>query len=297
MTRGGELPSIKALRSFMAVATTLSFSGAADELCVSQGAVSKQVASLERLLGQPLFHRGVKGIELTPAGKRYLPKVAEALQIIETSTANMLQTEIGLELLSVDVTPSFASLWLIEKVAAFRGSEAQIQISVTTGDGPVKNSSGDQDVFIRCLPLSHHYDHAQLLRREKLLLVASPELLSQKPIVSRDDLAEHLFIPQVTRPQLWEQFKAEQELVFEPRYCQVGYEHFYLSLEAVLHRRGLSLLPDFMVLPLLEKGLLVNPLNLSMDSLFGYYIIVPSYKRDLRKVYDFERWLNETLGA
>jgi DNA-binding transcriptional LysR family regulator len=296
MTRGIDLPSIKALRTFMAVATTLSFSRAADELCVSQGAVSKQVAALERYLGQPLFLRGVGGIELTNAGKRYLPQVAEALQIIQSSTANMLQTEADRELLCVDVTPSFASLWLIEKMVAFTAREAQLQINVTTGDGPVKNSNGDQDIFTRCLPLLHHYDHARLLRREKLLLVAAPELIRQRPIHNKDDFSAHTLIPQVTRPQLWEQFKSEHLLPSNSHYFSVGFEHFYMSLEAVLHCRGLALLPDFMAHSLLDEGRLVNPLGLSMESLFGYYVIIPSYKQNLRKVCAFDQWLNEELG-
>lgn len=297
MIKGSELPSIKALRTFMAVAGTMSFSKAAEELAISQGAVSKQIASLERQLGQPLFHRHLNGIELTNAGKKYLPKVSEALQIIQSSTANVLQTEQGKEFLTINVTPSFASLWLIEKIDDFTVRHPHLQVSIKTGDGPVKNSSNDHDVFIRCLPLSQHYDHARLLREETLLLVSSPRQVKDRPIRNKEDLEKHTFIPQVTRPQLWEQFKNEQELSATPSYRQVGYEHFYMSTTAVLNNRGLALLPDFMVGPMQKKGQLVNPLNLKMKSMFGYYVIVPNYKRGLRKVYDFEQWLNAELGS
>ncbi|MDG3084943.1 LysR substrate-binding domain-containing protein [Vibrio hannami] len=296
MVKGSELPSIKALRTFMAVASTMNFSKAADELAISQGAVSKQIATLERQLGQPLFHRHINGIELTNAGKRYLPKVSEALQIIQSSTANVLQSDKERDLLTINVTPSFASLWLIEKIEEFTKLYPHIQISIKTGDGPVKNSNSDHDVFIRCLPLSQHYEHARLLQKEILLLVASPSLMKKNPIRKQEDLARHDFIPQVTRPQLWEQFKSELKLDSEPDYRKVGYEHFFMSLTAVMDNRGLALLPDFMVKPMQKKGQLVNPLQMSMTSLFGYYVIVPSYKRGLRKVYDFENWLNSELG-
>lgn len=296
MIKGSDLPSIKALRTFMAVSSTMSFSKAAEELAISQGAVSKQISALERQLGQPLFHRHINGIELTNAGKRYLPKISEALQIIQSSTANVLQSDQERDLLTVNVTPSFASLWLIEKIEAFTQSFPHIQVSIKTGDGMVKNSNNDHDVFIRCLPLSQHYEHATLLQKETLLLVVSPTLMKKKPIRIKDDLNKHHFIPQVTRPQLWEQFKNELELSFEPDYRRVGYEHFYMSLTAVTDNRGLALLPDFMVTPMQKKGLLVNPLSMSMKSSFGYYVIIPSYKRGLRKVYEFESWLNNELG-
>jgi DNA-binding transcriptional LysR family regulator len=296
MIRGSELPSIKALHTFMVVASTMNFSKAAEELALTQGAVSKQIAALERQLGQPLFVRHMNGIELTDAGRRYLPKVYEALQIIQSSTANIVQSDIEKDLLTVNVTPSLASLWLIEQIESFTRLNPNIQVKIKTGDGPVKNISSDHDIFIRCLPLSAHHDHARLLQQERLLLVAAPELMKQRPIRSKQDLERHSFIPQVTRPQLWEQFRAEQDLTEPPNYHRVGYEHFFMSLAGVRNQQGLALLPDFMVTPLQRQGLLVNPLNLHMNSLFGYYVIVPNFKRGLRKVYDFEQWVFDMLG-
>ena len=116
-----------------------------------------------------------------------------------------------------------------------------------TGDGQVTDISTDNDIIIRCLPLAKHYDNAILLCRETLRLVASANLLQQKPIRQFDDLANHVFLPQVTRPQLWEQFKTHHDIAFPMDFYGVGFEHFYLSLEAVRNQLGLALLPDFMV--------------------------------------------------
>ncbi|MCV5743781.1 LysR family transcriptional regulator, partial [Escherichia coli] len=116
MIKGSEYPSIRALRTFVAVANYLSFSKAADDLCVTQGAVSKQMASLEQLVGLHLIHRGLNGVELTEEGKRYLPQITEALELIQHATASLIQTNTHPELLVVDVTPSFASLWLVPNI-------------------------------------------------------------------------------------------------------------------------------------------------------------------------------------
>lgn len=122
MLKGSEYPSIRALRTFVAVSNYLSFSKAADALCITQSAVSKQIASLEQLVGLPLIQRGASGIELTEEGKRYLPQVTEALELIQHATANLIQSDSKQELLTVDVTPSFASLWLIPNIDDFHSN-------------------------------------------------------------------------------------------------------------------------------------------------------------------------------
>jgi DNA-binding transcriptional LysR family regulator len=293
MTKSNGLPTIKALRCFIAVANTMSFSRAAATLSISQSAVSKQITALEQQLGQPLFYRHANGITLSEAGKRYLPKVVEATQLLQHSTANILQTDQQRDLLTVNVTPSFASLWLIEKIDTFSQRHPHIQINIKTGDGPISHDDGDHDLSIRCLPLSQHHDNAQLLCREKLLLVASPSLLKQSPIRDIEHLSRHTLLPQVTRPQLWEQFKNEQDLNKDTHYHRVGYEHFFMSLAAVKEGLGIALLPDFMVKPAQRKGELVNPLELSMISHFGYYLSIPRYKRSAAKIDAFAQWLGE----
>ncbi|WCE30880.1 LysR family transcriptional regulator [Vibrio sp. SCSIO 43137] len=295
MLKGSELPSMKALRTFVAVANNMSFSKAAIELSVTQGAVSKQIAALEQQLGQPLFERHINGLSLSGAGKRYLPKISQAIEMIQYSTSSLLQTELEQEILSVNVTPSFASLWLIPNIESFNGLNPNIRLSVKTGDGLIKNINGDSDLYIRCLPLSKHYENATLLRKEKLLLVAPASYSASK--VGEPQLESLPFIPQTTRPQLWEQFKAEHEISQNSRFYGVGFEHFYMSLEAVKKRSGMALLPDFMVNRQLREKRLTNPMQLSVESGYGYYVIVPSYRLTSRKVYMFNQWLNAHLAV
>ncbi|EEX32918.1 MULTISPECIES: LysR substrate-binding domain-containing protein [Vibrio] len=292
MLKGSELPSIKALRSFIAVAHHQSFSKAAEELYVTQGAVSKQIAILEQMVGQPLLERQLNGIELTTAGKQYLPKVIEALEIIQHATASLIQSDTQQELLTIDVTPSFASLWLLPKIEEFRRLHPQLQVKIRTRENTQLKLAGESDIALRCLPLSQHYEHSQLLCQEKLLLIGEQSATCSDV---NSVLTQHALIPHTTRPQLWELFKLEHQCAESLNYYGVGYEHFYLSLEAVKRGKGLALVPDFMASEMLEKALVSNLLGLSMLSGYGYYLSVPNYRLASRKVQLFHQWLRDEL--
>ncbi len=295
MFNESHLPSIKALRTFIAVANNMSFSKAANELCVTQGAVSKQISALEQQIGQPLLERQINGVQLTSAGQRYLPKIIEALEIIQYATENLVLIDQAKEVLTLNVTPSFASLWLIPKISDFSRVHQNIDVRIRTGDGVVKNGNGDADVMIRCLPVSSHYENASLFRHEKLLLVGSTKELALNPIKEIGDLLNYNVIPHITRPHLWEQFKRTHELTGPFQFTPIGYEHFYMSLEAVKEGAGLALLPDFMVRQAIENGELSNPLQLSINTSYGYYMIVPSYRLSSRKIYEFTKWVTAGL--
>ncbi|MEJ6122185.1 LysR substrate-binding domain-containing protein [Vibrio sp. 2-Bac 85] len=296
MLNEANLPSIKALRTFVAVANNLSFSKAAKELFVTQGAVSKQISVLEQQLQQPLFSRHLNGIKLSSAGESYLPKIIEALEIIQYATTSLSTKDHAQEVLTLNVTPSFASLWLVPRIEAFHHLNNKIQVSIKTGDGLINQTNGDSDLSIRCLPISQHYENATLLRRERLVLVASAKLMMNNPITCIEDIKKQTLIPHITRPHLWEQFKKYKGLVYNSQYSATGFEHFYMSLEAAKDGLGLALLPDFMVEGSLQSGDLVNPLNLSMQTSYGYYVFIPSYRLSSRKIYEFSRWLNHCLG-
>lgn len=290
------LPSTKTLRTFVVVAEHMSFSKAAKQLCVSQGAVSKSISTLELQLGQPLFDRRLNGIELTSAGKQYLPKIMEALEIIQYTTESLVLIDQVEEVLSLNVTPSFASLWLIPNIEDFYASHSNIRVRIKTGDGLIKKTNGESDIAIRCLPVAKHYENGTLLRKETLVLVASPALLKKRKINKIEDIENYPTIFHITRPRLWEQFKQQKELSYTSHYTKTSFEHFYMSLEAAKGGLGLALLPDFMVNKALKDGELINPLKLSIETAYGYYLFIPSYRLSSRKIYDFNKWIDRHLG-
>ncbi|GAJ71959.1 LOW QUALITY PROTEIN: transcriptional regulator, LysR family [Vibrio sp. JCM 18904] len=290
MLKGSEYPSIRALRTFVAVSNYLSFSKAADALCITQSAVSKQIASLEQLVGLPLIQRRASGIELTEEGKRYLPQVTEALELIQHATANLIQSDSKQELLTVDVTPFFCQPLVDTYLPPATSHPSK---SLYRGDGNVKDSSNESDLHIRCLPLSTHYEYSHLLCEETLLLVGCT---NAPAIESVHAVSNYPFIPQITRPQLWEQFKTVYTVESPVTYQPVGFEHFYLAYEAVKMGKGLALLPDFMAQNSILRGDIQHILNLTLQSGYGYYVMIPNYRLSAKKVAAFYEWLKSKLS-
>ncbi|KEA64552.1 Transcriptional regulator, LysR family [Marinobacterium lacunae] len=287
-----SLPPLNALRTFEVAARHLSFSKAAQELCVTQGAVSKQVQLLEQYLELPLFDRLHSGLVLTDAGRQYLPAISQALETIQSATASLQQSMHASDTLTLNLTPSFSNLWLIPRLDQLRRDMPELKLAMVTGDGAFQFQGAQADMAIRCLPLSLSHEHSTLLKEEVLLPVVNPDLLRQRPIDSPEDLLAHPLIRHITRPQLWRQFL--QRMVggepTAPRYSH-GFEHFYMSLEAARCAQGVALVPDFMASQALARGELVNPLGLAYRSGYGFYFLVPPYRARSVGVQRFHAWL------
>ena len=286
-----ELPPLNALKAFEASARCLSFSRAAEELCVTQGAVSKQVQQLEQYLDQTLFERLPNGIRLSVAGERYFPTISQSLDAIQSITSQVRQTARQASVVSVEVTPSFSSLWLIPRLARFNELHPDIHLEISTGDGYVNSKDLNADIAVRCLPLGSYAD-SRLLLKEQLWLVASKQQQAETPLRTIEDLAGQILLPHLTRPQLWQTLlaglfaDAPSELRFG-----TGFEHFYMTLEAVQHGAGIGLVPDFMAAAALSQGRLVNPMNTRFDSGYGYYLFIPEYKALLGKNHRVVNWI------
>ena len=286
-----NLPTMSALKAFEASARSLSFSRAAEELFVTQGAVSKQVQQLEQLLDHNLFERLPSGLRLTAAGERYYPPVCQALEILQSHTAQLRQTDRQAAVVSLDISPSLSSLWLIPRLADFNAAQPQIHLDIRAGDGPLNPRTLDADLAIRCLPLGNYAD-SRLLMPETLLLIANSNQPASATLDDPAALFQQPLIPHLTRPQLWLSLLADQfpdateNLQFGP-----GFQHFYMTLEAVLHGAGLGLIPDFLAQSALARGEVVNPMGIRFASGYGYYLLLPPHKAALEKNGRVRDWL------
>lgn len=295
----GSLPPLNALRTFEVAARRLNFSAAARELCVTQGAVSKQVQLLEQYLEQPLFERTPGGLQLTEAGRQYLPAVSQAIETIQSATAMLLQQSGTAASLTLNLTPSFSNLWLIPRLGQLRAAIPELNLAMVVGDGEFRFQGSETDMAIRCLPLSLSREHASLLVEEVLCPVLHPDLLHQHPLREAADLLYHPLLAHTTRPQLWRQFLQQlpgtQPRLSSARYNH-GFEHFYMSLEAARCRQGVALVPDFMAAAALQAGEVVNPLGIRYRSGYGFYFLVPPYRDRTPGVQRFRLWLQQQLN-
>ena len=149
MTR--PLPPLNALRAFEAAARHLSFKSAAEELNVTPAAVSHQVKALEDLLGVPLFHRMTRALRLTEAGQAALPALTEGFdKLVEAAKRIRAYSDSGV--LTISVSPSFGSIWLVPRLERFRRRHPDIEIRIDGTDRLADVASGEVDVALRYGP-------------------------------------------------------------------------------------------------------------------------------------------------
>jgi LysR family glycine cleavage system transcriptional activator len=142
-----NLPALKGILAFEAVARLGSINKAADELNVTASAVSHQITNLEGLIGRKLFERTSRGLLLTPVGERYRMDIAGALGLIASAAQNARSSE-GNEVLRVHCAPSFASLWLMPRLPAFLAAHPDLQIRLSAAFSDTDFSRGEVDLDI-----------------------------------------------------------------------------------------------------------------------------------------------------
>lgn len=290
------LPPLKALQTFEVAARKLSFSKAAEELYVTQGAVSKQIKLLEEYLEQALFERSAGGLRLTDSGQEYLAAISESLELIRKATARVQQSKGAANSLKIDLIPSFSMLWLIPRLEQLQCELPELKLTQVVGDGPYRFETNSADLAIRCLPLSESLHNAELLVSETLIPVIHPSLLESAPVAEPEDLLKHPLLSHITRPQLWISFLKSLGItrLSDPKYRH-GFEHFYMSLEAARIQQGVALVPDYMAADLIAKGELVSPLDLRYPSGYGYYFLTPTYQASNSLILKLREWIKANL--
>lgn len=287
---GHKMPPLNALRSFEATARHLSVKNAAAELCVTPGAVSQMLKTLELHLGVRLFQRVNRGIFLTDAGQGYLPPVRNAFrQIAEASKRITVAAETSL--LTVSVTPFFAAAWLVPRLKSFQDAHPDIDLQVVTSNALVEFSRDGVDVAVR-----HGLGRYPGLRSERVVAVevvpvATPALAAEIGLpASAAGLTRWPLVHDAERKgwHLWFQAQGIDE-IGAPR--GASFDDSGLLLKAVLAGQGAGLLPAAMVAPDIAEGRLVRLADVSMLEAFAYYLVYPEASQARRKVAAFRDWI------
>jgi LysR family transcriptional regulator, glycine cleavage system transcriptional activator len=285
-----KLPPLNALRAFESAARHLSVKIAAEELCVTPGAVSQMLKVLEEHLGVKLFERVNRGILLTQAGREYLPPIRNAFrQIGEASKRVAASNDTGL--LTLSVTPFFASAWLVPRLNAFQEAHPNIDLQVLTSSALVDFSRGGVDVAVR-----HGAGRYPGLRSYRVVSVemapvAAPSLVERMGVPkSPDELTTWPLVHDADRKgwSLWFQAQGidETDLPRGPSFDDSG-----LLLSAVIAGQGAGLLPAAMVALDEEEGRLVRLAKPTHMETFAYYLIYPEANHDNPKISAFRDWI------
>jgi LysR family glycine cleavage system transcriptional activator len=180
--------SMNYLRAFDAVARHLNFRAAAEEMALTQSAVSRQIQALEHEVGTSLFLRHTRSVELTNAGKLLHRSASTSLERVD-STVRQIRQSSGRKSVSITTWASFASMWLIPRLEAFQREHPDIDIRIDATDAAVDLATADVDVALRCTTSASVPAGTIRMFGEQLTAVASPWLLKSQPIAKLADLA------------------------------------------------------------------------------------------------------------
>lgn len=289
------LPSISSLSAFDAVARTGSFSAAAGELSLTQGAVSRQVALLEEQLGVLLFDRTSRGVTLTASGRGYAEGVAEVLGRIRILTLEAMAKGPG-NTLSLAIPPTFGTRWLMPRIPGFVRENPDIIINFATRIGRVDFDAEGIDAAIHIGRPDWPDAKCDLLMHEMVAPVCSPEFLAANPVPSPAQLLALPLINLASRPGAWEHWFGS--LGIDARLSGgMRFEQFSNVAQACIAGLGVALMPLFLIGSELKNGQLVRAYDHEVESQSAYYLVRPLRKADLAPVVAFADWLLTEVSA
>jgi len=286
-----KIPNTLALMTFEAAARHESFTKAAAELAVTQSAVCRQIAGLEVFLGVLLFHRTKRGVALTEAGRTYSRQVAVRLNAVERDTLELMARRGLGGSLELAVVPTFATRWLMPRLASFQYANPDITINLTTRTRPFLFNETEFDAAIHCGDATWPGVETHTLMREKLVPVCSPELIHPHKKLTALQIQEYPLLQQTTRPYAWRQWFESLALTVEHDMTGPRYELFSMLSQAAIHRMGIALIPPFLIEEELKAGLLSIPVVHPFVSGNTYHLLYPEGKSESAALKQFRDWL------
>lgn len=291
-----NLPSLDLLRGFEAAARNLSFTKAAEELFVTQSAVSRQVKTIEEHLGVALFARRHRALLLTEAGHELYRATAQALRQLSDAAARIRERGAG-RTLTVTATIGFASLWLIPRLTDFRSQRPDIDIRISANNEMLDLEREGIEVAIRyCMPKAAP-EGAVKLFGEVVLPVCGPKLVTRKaPLAQPEDLRHHVLLhyegPDGITPWLsWTVWLETMQLPGLKPAGSLRFSQYDQVIQASIDGQGVALGTSPLVRQLIRQGKLIAPLEKKFESSRAYYLVTSADAAGRPEVQDFTGWM------
>ena len=287
MRTNRTLPPLNALRAFEAAGRRLSFRAAADELGVTQGAVAQQVRALEDKLGFQLFLRQRRGVLLTERGQAYFAEVHRAFeQLIEATDAALSRKRI----VTVSVTPTFASKCLIPNLPRFATELPDIELRVMATDAVSDFERDGVDLAVRLTRLPFALGLAAEFLFSDMFVVASPDLIKDCPLpLTTENIAQFTLLND--GQSNWTPLLGGRAARSELHINQAA-----LAIEAAASGQGLAMANGVFLADALSKGRLVQVVDDAVETDLGYYLVTPKKTRDDKAVATVSRWIRGLLA-
>ncbi len=308
-----RLPPLNALRAFEAAARHLSFRKAAEELHVTPAAISHQIKTLEDYLGVALFRRLNRALQLTDPGQAGLPSIREGFECLAEGVERITASE-GAGILTVSVTPMFASKWLVPRIHRFARAHPQIDLRIaasmavidsrrSTALSAAEFHKDNVDVAIRFGSGDYPGMHVDELFWPVVVPVCSPLLLEgAHPLKEPGDLRFHTLLHHDARflgdawPS-WEAWLAAAQVEGASPHRGPRFNTPTLALDAAIGGQGVALSLLNLVNDEIEVGRLVVPFDIPTRLGIAFYLVCPETARDTPKIEAFRSWLLEEARA
>ncbi len=294
-----QLPPLNALRAFEAAARHLSFTKAAEELHVTQAAISHQVKALEESLGLPLFRRFNRRLVLTEEGQAYHPVLRDSLDQMAAATLR-LRTDDRSGQLKVSTLQSFGAKWLVPRLPRFRERHPSIDVMVSTSNHMVDFAREAFDLAIRFGRGGYTDLHSLFLTDDEAFPVCSPRLLKgRNPLRRPEDLESHTLLHDSVsgdeESPNWRAWMRGAGITGVDHDRGPGYSDSAMVLQAAIAGQGVAIGRRVLAIDDLMAGHLVRPFGPVIPTRFSYYVVSPKAVADRFKVRAFRDWLQEEV--
>ncbi|MBC3412250.1 transcriptional regulator GcvA [Pseudomonas sp. SWRI51] len=285
-----KIPSTTALVCFEAAARHESFTKAAHELALTQGAVCRQIGGLEAFLNVELFRRSRRGVKLTEAGLSYSRQVSAQLDAVERDTLSVMRQQ-GANVIELAVVPTFGTQWLLPRLKDFQQRHPDVTVNLTNRTRPFLFADTPFDAAIYFGDGDWSGTQAHRLMGENPLPVCSPTLLGGQGSLEAQQIAELALLQQTTRPYAWRQWFGGLGMDVERDLTGPRYELFSMLAQAAMHDMGIALIPPFLIQRELQEGRLVVANRHALNSDKAYHLMIPERKVESASLRAFRDWL------
>ncbi|MCH9671736.1 MAG: transcriptional regulator GcvA [Gammaproteobacteria bacterium] len=289
-----RLPPLNALRAFDAAARHLSFTRAADELNVTQAAVSHQIRSLEEHFGVALFTRLSRSLQLTPEGERYFPGVRSAFDTLLQATDALLESD-SRGRLTVSMMPSFAARWFVPRMGRFQAQYPDIDLLIATSRELTDFDRESVDVVVRYTSRTFPDLHCVRLMSDEIFPVCAPSIVcEQRPLAAPADLRHHTLLHDETEYD-WETWLSLSSVEGVDANRGPVFIDASMLIQAAVDGLGVALTRRVLVEDELAAGRLVRPFEQTLpdEHRYAYYIVCPKSTATQPKIAAFTRWMLE----
>ncbi len=285
-----HIPSFATLRSFESAARHESFTLAADELHLTQSAISRQVKELELSMGVNLFRRVGRHVVLTNAGKKFADDVSVDLERVRQTLARAILAGDKSTVLRIATMPTFASRWLIPKLPNFLESHPDIELSMAARMEPFNLSAGRFDLAIHYGKAN--WPDAQMTKicSEELFAVASPDFKEKYKIESLEELQNVPLLHLASRPQAWNTWFKNNGSVDKHVYPGKSFDQYSMIIAATVSSMGAALLPAYLIEKEVECGNLIQLSTTPFVTNNSYYVVTPAGVSNLH-IQSFVHWI------